>query len=138
MRIPADLLAQVVDHALRDAPDECCGVLALRNGEAVAVHELENVRQGPKKLGFEVDGPQLARLLDEIEDAGDELGVIYHSHTVSAPYPSQTDVNFAAGWPGVEWLIIGTKGAASAEQAEVRSYLIDGATVTEVAVETVA
>ena len=50
---------------------------------------------------------ELHRLLTEIEDRGDELGAIYHSHTRSAPYPSQTDVNFAAGWPGVEWLIVG-------------------------------
>ena len=35
-----------------------------------------------------------------IEDRGDELGAIYHSHTRSEPYPSQTDVNFAAHWPG--------------------------------------
>ncbi len=49
----------------------------------------------------------LHRLLTEIEDAGDELGAIYHSHTRSEPYPSQTDVNFAAHWPGVEWLIVG-------------------------------
>ena len=47
------------------------------------------------------------RVIDEIEDAGAELGAIYHSHTRSEPYPSQTDVNFAAGWPGVEWLIVG-------------------------------
>ena len=70
--------------------------------------------------------------LTEIEDAGDELGAIYHSHTRSAPYPSQTDVNFAAGWPGVEWLIV---GLASADGPEVRSYLIDGGAVSEVAVE---
>ncbi len=35
---------------------------------------------------------------------------IYHSHTRSEPYPSQTDVNFAAHWPGVEWLIVGLAG----------------------------
>jgi proteasome lid subunit RPN8/RPN11 len=120
MRIAPDLLEQVVEHALRDAPDECCGIVALRDGVAVSVHELENVLRGPKPLGFELDGLTLLRLIDELEDAGDELGVIYHSHTRSAPYPSQTDINFAAHWPGVEWLIVGTAG----EEPEVRSYLI--------------
>jgi proteasome lid subunit RPN8/RPN11 len=123
MRIAPDLLDQVVAHAIRDAPDECCGVVALKEGTAVAVHAMENVLRGPKPLGFELDGLTLLRLIDEIEDAGAELGAIYHSHTRSAPYPSQTDINFAAGWPGVEWLIVGTKGA----EPQVKSYLITAA-----------
>ena len=53
------------------------------------------------------------RALDEIEDSGAELGAIYHSHTRSEPYPSQTDINFAANWPGVEWLIVGVRKAAA-------------------------
>lgn len=130
MRISSHLLDQVVTHALHDAPDECCGVIALKDGTAVAVYELENVLQGPKPLGFEIAGRDLLRLLDELEDAGHDLGVIYHSHPRSAPYPSQTDVNFAAGWPGVEWLIVGTAGP----DPEVRSYLIDGGEITDVPV----
>lgn len=132
MRIAADQLQRVVDHALRDAPDECCGVLSTREGVVTGVHVLENVLQGPKPLGFELDGLTLLRLIDEIEDAGDELGVIYHSHTRSAPYPSQTDINFAGAWPGVEWLIVGTKG----REPEVKSYLITAAgDITDVPVD---
>ncbi len=98
------------------------------DGAGVAVHELENLAHSP--LRFEVDGLALHHLLTEIEDAGLALGAIYHSHTRSAPYPSQTDINFAAGWPGVEWVIVGTGG----DEPELRSYLIDGAQVTEVPV----
>ncbi len=58
-----------------------------------------------------------------------ELGAIYHSHTRTAPYPSQTDINFAAHWPGVEWLIV---GLADGADPEVRSYLIDDGQVREV------
>ncbi len=118
MRISAGLLEQVVAHATRDAPNECCGVLAVRDGVAVAVHEMENLAASP--LRFEVDGLELNRLLSEIEDRGEELGAIYHSHTRSSPEPSQTDVNFAAYWPSVEWLIIGLSGS----EPEVRSFMI--------------
>ena len=59
---------------------------------------------------------------------------IYHSHTRSDPYPSQTDVNFAAGWPGVEWLIVGVSKAGDAAP-EVRSYLIDDGVISEVELE---
>ena len=126
MQLAPDLRAQIVAHAVRDAPAECCGVIAVADGAGVAVHELENLARSP--LRFEVDGLALHHLLTAIEDDGLTLGAIYHSHTRSAPYPSQTDINFAAGWPGVEWVIVGTAG----EDPEVRSYLIDGADVTEV------
>ena len=130
MRIAADLLKPVVEHARGEHPNECCGVVAVRDGVVVAVHPTENLAASP--LRFEVDGMELHRLLTEIEDRGEEIGAIYHSHTRSAPYPSQTDVNFAVGWPGVEWLIVGLAGDG---EPEVRSYLIDDGRVTEVPVE---
>ena len=130
MRLSTEQRDAVVDHARAENPNECCGVVAVRDGTAVAVHRLENVAASPFR--FEVDGLALHRLLTEIEDAGDQLGAIYHSHTRSEPYPSQTDVNFATHWPGVEWLIVGLAGGP---EAIVRSYLIDGGDVREVAVE---
>jgi proteasome lid subunit RPN8/RPN11 len=128
VRIARGLLDCVVAHARRDAPNECCGVLEMRDGEVLAVHATENVAASPMR--FEVDGPVLIRLLDEIEGRGAELGGIYHSHPRSEAYPSQTDINFAAHWPGVEWLIVGLKP----EEPETRSFVIGGGEVTEVPV----
>jgi [CysO sulfur-carrier protein]-S-L-cysteine hydrolase len=126
MRIAAKLLDEVVAHARRDAPNECCGVIATRDGAAVGVHALVNTQASPFR--FEIDGLTLMRLMNEIEDQGLTFGAVYHSHTRSQPYPSQTDINFAEAWPGVEWLIVGLAG----DEVEVRSYLIDGGVVTEV------
>ena len=131
MKIAQDLLEAIVEHARRDAPNECCGMVATSDGSAVSVHEAENTAASPFR--FEVDGLELHHTLTAIEDAGHELGAIYHSHTRSEPYPSQTDVNFAANWPGVEWIIV---GLADGEGPVVRSYLIDdGGVITEVPVE---
>jgi proteasome lid subunit RPN8/RPN11 len=127
MKIARDLLAQIVAHAQRDAPNECCGFVALEDGRAVEVVPVENIAASP--LRFEVGPHDLLRLAD-FEDDGRET-VIYHSHTRSAPYPSQTDVNFAANWPGVQWLIVGVAG----DEPEVRNYRIDDGVVTEVEVE---
>jgi len=121
-------LDAIVEHAKRDAPDECCGITGARDGVTVDVRELENQAHSPFR--FDVDGMELHRALTAIEDAGLEHGAIYHSHTRSEPYPSQTDVNFAAHWPGVEWLIVGLAG----DEPVVRSYRIDGGTITEVEV----
>jgi [CysO sulfur-carrier protein]-S-L-cysteine hydrolase len=130
VRIDAALLDRIVAHARRDFPNECCGMVALRDGRAVAIHEATNVAASP--LRFEVEGREIIRAQDAFEDEGAELGAIYHSHTRSEPYPSQTDVNFAAGWPGVEWLIVGLRRDG---EPTVRSYRIDDGVVTEVAVE---
>ena len=80
-------------------------------------------------LRFEVDGRELLALIEQIERDGGELGAIYHSHTRTAPYPSQTDINFAVNWPGVEWIILGLAGT---EQPQARSYVISDGRVHEV------
>jgi proteasome lid subunit RPN8/RPN11 len=130
VRLPAALLERIVAHARRDFPNECCGMVGVRDGQAVALHEATNVAASP--LRFEVDGLEILRADDAFAADGAEMGAIYHSHTRSDPYPSQTDINFAAGWPGVEWLIVGLRADG---EPTVRSYRIDGGDVTEVEVE---
>jgi proteasome lid subunit RPN8/RPN11 len=93
------------------------------------VHPAENAAASP--LRFEVDGPALLRLLNTIEADGDHLQAVYHSHTRTEAYPSQTDVNFAAGWPGLEWLIVGLRDP----EPEVRAFLIERGQIRETEVE---
>jgi proteasome lid subunit RPN8/RPN11 len=136
VQIAPALLDELVAHAREDAPNECCGVVAVKPGSpavAARVHRAVNTAASPLK--FEVDGKELLGLIDAIERDGQELGAIYHSHTRTAPYPSQTDINFAAHWPGVEWIIVGLAGGG---EAEVRSYLIDAGRVQEVGSEDTA
>ena len=128
MRIARDLLDRIVDHAREDAPDECCGVVSASDGEARGVFRLKNLAASP--LRFEV-GADLVPVMEEIDEAGDDLAAIYHSHTRTAPYPSQTDINFAANWPGVEWIIVGLENGA----VDVRSFRIEGGKVEEVGLE---
>jgi len=134
VKISSPLLDEIVKHALEDAPNECCGVVAARGEppEAVAVHRARNLAASP--LRFEIDAREVLSLTQEIERQGYELRAIYHSHTRTPPYPSQTDINFAANWPGVEWIIVGLDGGAP----EVRSYLIADGEVAEVALPAAA
>lgn len=128
MRIAPELLEQIVEHAKRDAPNECCGLVGIRDGEAVVVHEGENLQASPFR--FEMD-PKTNLAALRFEDDGLAPGAIYHSHTRSDPYPSQTDIEFAKGWPGWEWLIVGLAGGGTV----VRSYLIEDGVVREVGLE---
>jgi [CysO sulfur-carrier protein]-S-L-cysteine hydrolase len=135
MVIARELLADLIEHAREEYDAECCGLIAYtpaasdgREGggpRAVSVHRATNVYASRKR--FEIDGRELLRTLGQFEDEGLELGAIYHSHTHTAPYPSQTDLNFAANWPGLEWVIVGL----AEEQPLVRCYLIDGGEIAE-------
>lgn len=136
MVISAALLEDIVAHAREEYDAECCGMVAYASPadgdarpEAARVHRAVNVFASRKR--FEIDGKELLRTLNEFEDEGWELGAIYHSHTHTAPYPSQTDINFAANWPGLEWVIVGLAG----EEPEVRCYMIEGPEVREVPLE---
>jgi proteasome lid subunit RPN8/RPN11 len=100
-------------------------------GTATAARPMENLAASPFR--FDIDGRELIAFA--FADEGEEqLTAIYHSHTRSAPYPSQTDVNFAAGWPGVEWLIVGVPKSSDAEP-EACSYLIEDGAIREVELE---
>jgi [CysO sulfur-carrier protein]-S-L-cysteine hydrolase len=134
MVIPAALLDELIAHAREEYDAECCGMIAYDEAAAgaplaVRVHRAENVFASRKR--FEIDGKELLSTLNEFESEGWELGAIYHSHTHTDPYPSQTDINFAANWPGLEWVIVGLAG----DRPEIRCYLIEEGTVRELALE---
>ena len=128
MRIPRALLEDIVAHAREDAPNECCGMIASEGGRAVAVHRARNAAASP--LRYELDGMEQYKIQTAIEDAGRELGAIYHSHTRSAPYPSQTDINLAF-YPDSLYVIVGLAG----EEAEVRAFRIEDGRITDAELE---
>src|SRR6478672_10397739 len=124
MKIPRPLYDQMVSHARADAPNECCGMVASSNGEAVKVYPAANAAASP--LRYEIDGAEQYRIQMDIDDAGHDLGAIYHSHTRSKPYPSQTDINLAF-YPEALYVIVGLAG----EEPEVRAFQIRDGRVTE-------
>jgi [CysO sulfur-carrier protein]-S-L-cysteine hydrolase len=106
--------------------------VATRDGQAVAVHRARNSLASP--LRYELDPRDQLRIQDEIDDAGLDMGVIYHSHTRSDPVPSQTDINLARfgdqpRFPGTLYLIVGVKDA---DDDDLRLWEIVGDEVTQV------
>jgi proteasome lid subunit RPN8/RPN11 len=129
VRISRALVDEMVAHARDEAPNECCGMVAARDGVAVAVHRTRNIHASP--LRFEMDPKEQYDVQTSIEDDGLDLGAIYHSHTRSAPLPSPTDVNLAKWWPEPLWVIVGLEHS----EPEVRAWrIVDGA-YSEVALE---
>jgi [CysO sulfur-carrier protein]-S-L-cysteine hydrolase len=120
MRIARELYDQLVAHARSEAPNDCCGMVASENGRAVRVHPAENAAASP--LRYEIEGREQLRIMTAIEDDGLDLGAIYHSHTRTAPEPSQTDINLAL-YPDALYVIVGLAAA----EPEVRAWrIVDG------------
>jgi [CysO sulfur-carrier protein]-S-L-cysteine hydrolase len=131
MRISRQLYDEIVAHAQAVAPNECCGMIAARTGDAVRVYRATNAAASP--LRYEIDGAEQYRIQTEIDDADLELGAIYHSHTRSDPYPSQTDINLAF-YPEALYVIVGL----ARDQPEVKAYEIRDGSVTDVDLHVVA
>ncbi len=124
MKIARALYDEIVAHALADAPDECCGIVSSRDGEALEVFRMENTAH--TWMRYEMDNMELYRVVTGIEEAGNEVGIIYHSHTRTDPFPSQTDINLAF-YPDSLYVIVGT----ATPQPVVRSFTIRDGRVQE-------
>ncbi len=130
MRIRRSQLDELIEHARAEAPNECCGMIAAIDGRAVAVHRATNAAHSP--LRYELEPKEQLHLELGIEDAGQELGAIYHSHTRSEPYPSQTDVNLANPLFGDPlYVIVGVKS----DEPDVRAFHIVGGQISEAVLE---
>ena len=127
MKISAQMYEEMVSHALEDAPDECCGMVSARDGEAVALYRITNSAHSPLK--YVMDPAEQFRVeIGEIDDKGLDVGIVYHSHTRSAPYPSQTDINLAYH-PDAIYVIVGVKDR---DNPEVKAYTIRDGQIGEV------
>jgi [CysO sulfur-carrier protein]-S-L-cysteine hydrolase len=120
MRVARSMVDQVVAQARDEAPNECCGIVGTRDGRAESVFPVRNAAASP--LRYEMDPKDQLRVFEALEDAGLDVGAIYHSHTRSAPEPSQTDINLAF-YPDALYVIVGVAG----EDDDVRAWrIVDG------------
>jgi proteasome lid subunit RPN8/RPN11 len=117
MKISKALIDEMVAHAREDLPNECCGMIGGRDGEATKIVRVENAAASP--LRYEMDPQGQFDALKEIESSGEELVGIYHSHTRSAAYPSQTDVNEAVMWPEQVYVIV---SLADEDSPDVKAF----------------
>jgi [CysO sulfur-carrier protein]-S-L-cysteine hydrolase len=119
VKISQALIDEMVAHAREDLPNECCGMVAGLDGEATEVIRVENAAASP--LRYEMDPKAQYEAWKSIEDGGRELLAIYHSHTKSAAYPSQTDVNQAVAWPDQVYVIV---SLADEDSPDVKGYFL--------------
>ena len=96
----AALRRALEEHAREEAPNEACGLIALRDGVAERYIPGRNAAASPYRFEIDVD-PETWFL----EDEGYELAV-FHSHLSSPPRPSRTDVENIGLWQGKPYVIL--------------------------------
>jgi proteasome lid subunit RPN8/RPN11 len=99
--IPDGVRAQLVAHAEREAPNEACGIVLIRDGRAERYEPGRNAAASPYRFELELDDPELWFA----EDDGYELAV-FHSHLSAPARPSRTDVENIGLWENRPYLIL--------------------------------
>jgi proteasome lid subunit RPN8/RPN11 len=130
MKLPQEFVDEMVAHAVADAPNECCGIIAGKDGRAIKLYRAKNSEASPYR--YNVDPKDLLRIFRECEDNNWTFLAIYHSHTTSEAYPSPTDVRLAF-WPEAAYVLI---SLADPARPVVRAFRIANGAVTEEAIET--
>jgi [CysO sulfur-carrier protein]-S-L-cysteine hydrolase len=126
MRISGEMIEDLVAHAREDAPNECCGMIGGADGRATTVYRATNAEASP--LRYRVDPQQQLRIMSEIDEREEELVAIYHSHTASPAYPSQTDINLAELWPDPVYVIVSLEDP---DEPSIRAFWIREGQVDE-------
>jgi proteasome lid subunit RPN8/RPN11 len=125
VQIPQQIFDQLIAHAREEAPNECCGMIGGEDGAATTVYRSINAEAS--RLRYSLDANDQFRIMRQMEESGEDLLAIYHSHTASAPYPSQTDVNLAA-YPDAVYVIVSLQDS---EHPEVRGFWIRDGQIEE-------
>jgi [CysO sulfur-carrier protein]-S-L-cysteine hydrolase len=141
LRLPQVMIDEMVAHATEDLPNECCGIIAGKDGAATKFYRTVNAEASPFR--YNIDPRDILRIEREIDDNDWQVLVIYHSHVASEAYPSPTDVRLSQWqgtdpptdlYPGAYYVLVSLKDAAN---PAVRAYKISGGEVAEEALEAV-
>ncbi len=126
LSIPRDLAARMLAHARAEVPNEACGLLGgdLTAGRAASFHPARNAEASP--LRYNVHPEDLVRIVFGIEDAGEDLVAIFHSHTASPAVPSATDRR-TAQYPDAFYVLATLSDPDASPEASLRAWrILDG------------
>jgi proteasome lid subunit RPN8/RPN11 len=118
--VPPSLRQELAAHADAEAPNEACGLIAIRDGVAERYLPATNAAASPYRFQLEPHDPMDFYL----EDEGYELAV-FHSHPTDKAEPSRTDIQNIGLWEGRPYLIL------SRPTGELRAWRIADGTVDE-------
>ena len=116
---------EIVEHGLREFPNEACGLIAGADGSAVKVFAMRNMDASP--MSYRLDSKEQLEVFDRMDAEGLELFGIYHTHTHTEAYPSETDQRLAF-YPEARYVIV---SLSDRDKPVVRAFRITDGEVTE-------
>ncbi len=130
MALPARLADEVVAWCLAGRPEEACGLLvgdapAGDGGLASRFVPMRNAARSPYR--YLVDPDEVLAVLDALDERGETVWGIVHSHVDSPAEPSATDIRLAS-FPESLYLICSLARA----DPQLRAWRIRDGRVTEV------
>ncbi len=131
LTIPPPVAEALLAHARAELPNEACGLLAgdLGTGIASAYHPARNAEASP--LRYNVDPDDLVRIVFGIDDAGEDLLGIFHSHTHTPAVPSPTDLR-TAEYPDAFYLLATLSDPDAGPTEALRAWRITNGVSREV------
>jgi [CysO sulfur-carrier protein]-S-L-cysteine hydrolase len=124
IEIPADIREAMIAHAREGLPNEACGLLAGQDGRAEHVFRMQNADNSP--MTYRLDSTEQLRVFNEVEEKGWEIAAIYHSHTHTEAYPSETDRR-QAFYPDAHYILV----SLAEPDPVVRAYTIRDGQIEE-------
>ena len=101
IEIPEDIRRQMVEHSF--LPNEACGLLAGPDGKVEVFFPMRNADESA--MTYRLDAKEQLRVFNQIEEKGWNLQAIFHSHTHTEAYPSETDQR-QAFYPEAHYLLL--------------------------------
>ena len=131
LAISAAIADEMLAHARAEVPNEACGLLAgdLATAVASAYHPARNAEASP--LRYDVHPDDLVRIVFGIEDAGEDLIGIFHSHTHTPAVPSPTDLR-SAQYPDAFYVLATLSDPDAGPAVSLRAWRIIGGASSEV------
>ncbi|HEY7068136.1 MAG TPA: M67 family metallopeptidase [Chloroflexota bacterium] len=123
------MLDEMIEHAVAGRPNEACGMLAGVGNRATKVYPARNAEASPVR--YLMEPKDQLHIMQDMEDHDWDLLGIFHSHTHTAAYPSQTDVSLAY-YPDALYIIISLADEAN---PVVRAFHIVDGRIREEAIE---
>lgn len=110
IRLSRPLVNQLLHHAQSSPELEVCGLVGARGGVPATCYPVKNTSAEPECRYF-LDPEEHIGTLRIMQERGEELFAIFHSHPAAPAEPSATDLELAA-YPDALYLIISldTKG----------------------------
>lgn len=123
------LASQLLAHARSEVPNEACGILSgsAAEGRATTYHPARNADASP--YVYTVHPDDLVRIVLGIEDVGEDLVAIFHSHTHTPAEPSPTDRRQAM-YPDAVYLLATLMDSSAEPMQAFRAWRIrEGAAI---------